>query len=155
MIRLRSRRTVRPTSYGDHFRAPDRALVAAAPENEYVGGGRDGRRTGGPCQCDLRPERQTFSDEVEGCAAIARLRDRQSQDFNCSSHTLNSVERSCTISSAGSIAFITSRALRRGGPSSRGAPSVLPIRLSHKPCSTSSAATFSAKRARSPSPSKT
>src|ERR1700752_4046497 len=40
------------------FSRLDRALVAAAPENEYVGGGRDGGRSGGPCQCDLRRERQ-------------------------------------------------------------------------------------------------
>ena len=34
---------------------------------------------------------------------MARLRDRQNQNFNCWSSTLNSVERSWTISSHGSI----------------------------------------------------
>ena len=78
-----------------------------------------------------------------------RLREKHSQAFSCFPQTPNSQERSYRISNAGSIAFMTSRALRRGGPTSRGGPSVLPIRLSHVPPSTSAAATFSANRARS------
>jgi hypothetical protein len=53
------------------------------------------------------------------------------------------------------MARATSRAERRGGPISRGAPSVLPMRLSHRPPGASAAATWAAKRARSSGSSKT
>jgi hypothetical protein len=53
------------------------------------------------------------------------------------------------ISSTGSIASATSCAERRGGPTSRGGPSVLPMRLSHKPPGSNAAATHWAKRERS------
>ena len=49
----------------------------------------------------------------------------------------------------GGFTLTYSRALRRGGPPSRGAPSVLPMRLSHMPPVTSTPATFCANRARS------
>ena len=44
------------------------------------------------------------------------------------------------------MARVTSRADRRGGPTSRGSPSVLPMRLSHKPPSASAVATRAANR---------
>ncbi len=77
----------------------------------------------------VRPESQ--SCRVEGCDGIVRWRDRQNHAFALLPR--NSADRNSTISSAGSMARRTSRAERRGGPTSRGGPSVLPIKLSHKP----------------------
>ena len=82
-----------------------------------------------------------------------RWRDRQNHAFTLCSR--NSADRNSTISSAGSIATMTSRAERRGGPTSRGDPSVLPITLSHKPPGASAAATRAANCCLSPASSNT
>ena len=68
---------------------------------------------------------------MEGCAGVVRWRDRQNHAF--AFLPWNSADRNSTTSSAGSMASVTSRAERRGGPKSRDGPSVLPIKLSHKP----------------------
>ena len=92
------------------------------------------------------------SCRVDGCAGTVRLRDRQNHAFASSR---NPADRSATISSVGSIASATSRAERRGGPTSRGGPSVLPIKLSHKPPGASAAATCGTNRCLSLGSSKT
>jgi hypothetical protein len=65
---------------------------------------------------------------VDGCARTARLRDRQIHIMAGSGKSRNSADRIDRISRCGSIASATSRSERRGGPISRGGPSVLPMK---------------------------
>ena len=63
------------------------------------------------------------SCRVEGCAGIMRWRDRQNYaNYAFALLPRNSANRNSTISSAGSMASVISRAERRGGPTSRGGP---------------------------------